>query len=83
MALKASLFVRILEDVLAVVEEVDVAVDDQGVGLAVEGHPVLEGGGDVVELALDAVLLDIGIERLERAARTMSATQDGAIVSMS
>ena len=57
---------RILEDVLAVVEEVHVAIDDEAVGLAVVGHPVLEGRRDVVELRLHAVLLDVGIERLHR-----------------
>ncbi len=60
--LEGLLVFRIFEKVLAVIGDEHVAIDDEAVDLAVIAHPILEGRIDVVHLALDAVLLDIGIE---------------------
>ncbi len=56
------------EDVLAVVEQEHVAVIREAVDLPVDRHLVVAiGRGDHLQLVAEAVLVDVGIELLERA----------------
>ena len=66
--LELRLVLRVLEQVLAVVEDEEVAVVRESVDLAVDLHLVVAvGGSDVVELRAVAVLVDVGVQLLERA----------------
>ena len=67
LGLELLLHLRILEDVLAVVEQHHVAIVGEAVNLIVDLHLVVAvGGRDVLQLVGVAVLLDKGIQLLQR-----------------
>ena len=66
--LELGLVVRILEEILAVVEDEEIAVVRESVDLAVDLHLVVAvRGRDVVELRAVVVLVDPGVQLLQRA----------------
>ena len=68
LGLEFFLYLRIVEDVLAVVEHEDVAIIGEAVDLAVHLHLVVAiGRRDLLQLVAIAIFLDIGVEHLERA----------------
>ena len=68
LGLELLLDLRIAEDVLAIVEDEDVAIVGEAVDLAVDLHLVVAiGRRDVLQLVVVAVFLDIGVEHFQRA----------------
>ena len=85
LGLELLLHLRIVENVLAVVEQHDVAVVREAVDLAVIGHLVVAiGRRDVLELFAIAELVDVA-DRAARSApaRARSGIQDGMTFSAS